>query len=344
MKKILLMIALLLILTVTVTACGGKAAATVNGQKITEDELNIRLDQVAAMYGYDLTSTEGKEIVDYLREQILESLIEEKVILQAAEEKKITVAKDELDKEFKSIRDQFSDDKQYKGFLEERKFTEKDLKIYIEHQIILNKLFDEMTKDITSTSEDVEKYYQDNKEEFFEPEQLRARNIVVKTEEEAKAIIERLNKGEDFAQLAVQLSIDPTAKENQGDIGFFDKDASLVEEFKDAAFQLEVGEYTKVPVQSVFGYHIIKIEDRIEDHQRTFDEVKEDLEERFVMEEKNQKFSIYVDELREKAKIEKLLPESKPEENEPEENTPEENTPEENTPEENTPEESNQGK
>lgn len=322
MKKILFIITFLLIVSLALAGCGGKTAATVNGEKIMEDELNARLNQVAAMYGYDLTSNEGKEMVDYLKEQILQSLIEEKVVLQAADEMKISAAKEDMEKEFKTIKDQFSEDKQYKAFLEERKFTEKDLKTYIEHQLILNKLFDEVTKDITSTSEDVEKYYKDNVEEFFVPEQLKARNIVVKTEEEANLIIERLDKGEDFAQLAVELSIDPTAKQNQGDIGFFDKDASLVDEFKEAAFQLKVGEYTKKPVQSTYGYHIIKIEDKIEEHQRSFEEVKEDLTERFIMEEKNEKFSVYVDELLEKAKIENLLP--KPEESKPEESKPDE--------------------
>lgn len=330
MKKVLSVISLLLILVFTISGCGSKVVATVNGQNISEDELNTRLDQVAAMNGYDLTSDEAKAILGLLKEQILESLIEEKVVLQAAEEKKISATKEEIEKEFNYIRDQFSDDKQYKDFLKERKFTEKDLKIYIKQQIILNKLFDEVTKDITTTSVDLEAYYQENKEEFFEPEQLRARNIVVKTEEEAKTVIERLDKGEDFAQLAVELSIDPTAKENQGDIGYFNKDSALVEEFKNAAFQLEVGEYSKTPVQSIFGYHIIKIEDRLEEHQRTFDEVKEYLEERFIMEDKNEKFSVYIDELLDAAKIEKHLP--APEESTPKTEGADEENPEQDTP------------
>lgn len=320
MKKTLLVITFFLLISLALVGCSdGKTAATVNGEKITENELNARLNQVAAMYGYDLTSNEGKEIEVFLKEQILQSLIEEKVVLQAAAQMKLSALKEDVEKEFKSIKDQFSDDKQYQDFLAERKFSEKDLKTYIEHQLILNKLFDEVTKDITNTSEDIEKYYQENKEEFFVPEQLRASNIVVKTEEEANSIIERLDKGEDFAQLAVDLSIDPTAKQNKGDIGFFDRDASLVDEFKDAAFQLKVGEYTKKPVQSIYGYHIIKIEDKINEHQRKFDEVKEDLTERFVMEEKNEKFSQYVDELLEKAKVENLLPQPKPEESKPDE-------------------------
>jgi len=304
-KRLFAGIALILMVALLVAGCGEKVVAKVNGEKITESELNTRLEQVAAMYGYDLSTEEGKSIGEFLKDQILQSLIEEKVVLQDAERLKITVSKEEVNEELGKIKAQFLSDDEYKLFLTERKFTEKDLKIFVEHQLILNKLFDEITKDITTTDRDPKQYYDENLPEFYEPEQIKARNIVVNTEEEAKAIIERLDKGEDFAQLAVELSIDPTAKENQGDIGYFDQDAPLVDEFKDAAFRLKVGEYTKTPVQSMYGYHIIKVEDKKSAHQRTYDEVKEELEQRFIMEAKNEKFSNYVDELLEKAVIEK---------------------------------------
>ncbi|QNB47371.1 hypothetical protein BR63_14380 [Thermanaerosceptrum fracticalcis] len=310
MKK-RLVIATLLILSLLVSACGSKVVATVNGEKITEPELKSRVEQVAAMYGYNLDSEQGKEIRGFLEEQVLQSLIEEKVVLQVAKEKKISVKKEDVQEELKKIKSQFPGDKEFQDFLKERKFAEKDLTVYLEHQLILNKLFDEVTKDITTTSKDIKQYYEENKEEFFVPEQVKARNIVVKTEEEAKALIAELDKGADFAKLAVEKSIDPTAKQNQGDIGYFDKDAGLVEEFKTAAFALKVGEYTKKPVRSIFGYHIIKVEDRTPAKQSTFEEVKKELEERFVFEEKNEKFANYVDEVMEKAKIEKKIPDKK---------------------------------
>lgn len=85
-----------------------------------------------------------------------------------------------------------------------------------------------------------------------------------------------------------------------------------MDEFKTAAFQLKVGEYTKTPVQSTYGFHVIKVEDKKNAHQRTFEEVKKELEDRFIMEEKNEKFSNYVDELLAKAKIEKTEPKEDP--------------------------------
>ena len=317
MKRRISIVIYILIIMLLVTACGAKVIATVNGEKITEPELKSRLEQVAVMYGYDLSSEEAKEVVAYLEEQVLQSLIEERIVLQEAKTRKVTVTKEEIKTEMDKIRTQFSDDKSFTDFLTERKFTEKDLNTYMKNQLILNKLFEEETKDINTTKVDIKKYYDENTTEFYTLEQIRASNIVVETEEAAKAIIERLKKGEKFGDLAVELSIDPTAKDNRGDIGYFDKDAGLVDEFKDAAFALKVGEYTKAPVQSQFGYHIILVEDKKAAQTRTFEEVRAELENRFIFEDKNEKFSAYVDGLLEKAvidvkKTEEKAPEQAP--------------------------------
>lgn len=303
----------LIILFVTVvlfSGCGKESVvATVNGEKINMSELNIRVDQAAARYGYDLDSEEGKEFVGYLREQILQSMIEEKVILQAAAEKDIAADKELVDKELEESKSQFDDQEEYEEYLKDLKLTEKDLRMYIEHSLILNELFDDITKDVTSTTKDIEQYYQDNQSEFFVPEQVHAYNIVVKTEEEAKEVIKRLDEGENFEELAVELSIDTTAQSNKGDIGYIKKEDALLEEFKEAAFELEVGQYTKEPIETMYGYHVIKVVDKKEEKHNSFEEVKANLENRFIFEEKNAVFLEYVDELKEKAEIIKHLPE-----------------------------------
>jgi parvulin-like peptidyl-prolyl isomerase len=313
MKRRISLVVYILIIMLLVTACGAEAVATVNGEKITAPELKARLEQVAVMYGYDLESPDAKEFVGYLEEQVLENLIEERVVLQAAKTRNVTVSKEEIKAEMDKIRGQFTDDKSFADFLAERKFTEKDLDTYMKNQFILNKLFEEETKDILTTKTDIKKYYEENMSEFYTLEQIRASNIVVNTEEEAKAVIARLDKGENFGDLAVELSIDPTAKDNHGDIGYFDREAALVDEFKDAAFELKKGKYTQTPVQSQFGYHIILVEDRKAAASRSFEEVKAELENRFIFEDKNEKFSAYVDGLVEKAAIVKHIAENAPE-------------------------------
>ncbi len=103
--------------------------------------------------------------------------------------------------------------------------------------------------------------------------ELKARHILVKTEAEAKAIIEKLGKGADFAKLAKEKSSDSSAKEG-GDLGWFNPN-QMVKPFSDAALALKKGEYTKTPVQSQFGWHVIMLEDSRSPQVPAFDQMKE---------------------------------------------------------------------
>ena len=95
------------------------------------------------------------------------------------------------------------------------------------------------------------------------------------TEEEAVKIVERINKGEDFGELAKELSIDTASGANGGDLDYF-KYTDMVKPFSEAAFALEIGEVSQ-PVQSDFGYHIIKLTDKIVDEETTVESEKEKL-------------------------------------------------------------------
>ena len=110
-----------------------------------------------------------------------------------------------------------------------------------------------------------EKLKKDNKGK----EEVHARHILVKTEDEAKDIIKKLNGGANFEELAKEKSIDPSAK-NGGDIGYFAQ-GELVPAFSDAAFKLDKGTYTKEPVKTQFGWHVIMVEDK---RTRTVPELK----------------------------------------------------------------------
>ena len=106
-------------------------------------------------------------------------------------------------------------------------------------------------------------------------EEVHARHILVKTEAEAKEVIAELNKGADFAALAKEKSTGPSAKTG-GDLGYFTKD-QMVPAFSTAAFALKTGEYTKTPVQTEFGWHVIQVLDRRTAPPPTFDASKDEL-------------------------------------------------------------------
>jgi len=107
------------------------------------------------------------------------------------------------------------------------------------------------------------------------PQQVEARHILVKTQAEAQAIIEKLNHGADFSKLAIKDSIDPGAK-NGGELGWFTQ-TEMVPSFANAAFALKPGEYTKTPVQSQFGWHVILCEGKRQAPPQSFAEVKDQI-------------------------------------------------------------------
>lgn len=104
--------------------------------------------------------------------------------------------------------------------------------------------------------------------------EVHARHILVKTKEEADAIIKQLDGGAKFEDLANQHTTDPSGKTSGGDLGYFAA-GQMVPEFEKAAFALEPGSYTKQPVQSQFGFHVIKVEDKRAQQPPAFDQVKE---------------------------------------------------------------------
>src|SRR5580658_4161689 len=134
--------------------------------------------------------------------------------------------------------------------------------------------------------------------------EIHARHILLPTEDEAKAALARIKKGEDFAKVATELSKDPGSE--GGDLGWFTKD-KMVPEFADAAFKMEPGQVSD-PVKSQFGWHIIKVEEKRMKTFPPFEQVK-DQAARYVVQKAQ---TAVIASLREKAKIERLDEAAKP--------------------------------
>lgn len=147
------------------------------------------------------------------------------------------------------------------------------------------------------TDEALEKSYAKLVKSFAKKEELRARHILVKTEEEAKEIIEKLKGGADFAALAKEKSTGPSGA-GGGDLGFFAK-GQMVPEFDKVVFDLKPGELFGDPVKTQFGFHVIKVEERRKKEVPPFEKVKEQLR----AEISQSLGAAYVEGLREKAKI-----------------------------------------
>ena len=154
-----------------------------------------------------------------------------------------------------------------------------------------------------ATDEAVKQRYDEFAKEQSTKEEVKARHILVATEEEAKAIAEELKKGGNFEEIAKKKSSD-SSKEKGGDLGFFSK-GQMVKQFEDAAFALKVGEVS-APVKSDFGWHIIKVEEKRKQAVPSFDDVKQ----KFKDEVGQKAVQEYVTKLQNDAHIELKLPKS----------------------------------
>jgi peptidyl-prolyl cis-trans isomerase C len=125
------------------------------------------------------------------------------------------------------------------------------------------------------TDADLKKRYDEEMAKQPPVNEVHARHILVKTKEEAEAIIKELDKGGDFQKIAKEKSTDGSAPQG-GDLGYF-TEGQMVPEFAKAAFALPVGKYTEQPVQTQFGWHVIKVEDKRIKQPPSFDQVKDQL-------------------------------------------------------------------
>jgi len=131
------------------------------------------------------------------------------------------------------------------------------------------------------------------------PKEYKARHILVDTKEKAEEIVAKLDAGGDFAKLAAADSKDSSGK-NGGDLGWFSPQ-TMVKPFADAVVALQAGQYTKQPVQSEFGWHVILLEDVRSPEVPAFEQVKAQVE----MFSQRKKLQAYIDELRKSAQIQK---------------------------------------
>jgi len=171
---------------------------------------------------------------------------------------------------------------------------------FIEDQILQDFwLQKEIAKRVTP--EKMKERYQERLKSTPPEEEVRARHILVATEDEAKALIAEIKKGGAFDKLAKEKSTDKASGAEGGDLGWFKK-SDMVKEFADAAFALKKGELTDNPVKTQFGYHVIKLEDRRQAPPPTFEELQDQIREELARETVTQ----ILDQLRAGAKIEKF--------------------------------------
>jgi peptidyl-prolyl cis-trans isomerase C len=176
---------------------------------------------------------------------------------------------------------------------------------YAKNKVLMEALLGDLAKK-ASTDAEMKKLYDESVAKTQPEEEVRARHILVKTEKEAQDVLAKLKGGADFEKLAREISTDPSAKTNGGDLEYFTK-GQMVAEFSDAAFKLTKGQISQ-PVKTQFGFHVIKVEDKRMKPVPKFEDVKEQVQ-AFVVRKAQAEVVMKV---RSEAKIENLLKKEAP--------------------------------
>ncbi len=165
--------------------------------------------------------------------------------------------------------------------------------------LLLEKEIERKTK---ISDKEVRDYYEQHKEDFAPVSQVRLSHIVTNKEEEAQKILERLKKGEDFAQIAKRDSIDTASAKKGGDLGFFSR-GDIPEEFRTLAVRLKTGQVSE-PIKTKAGYEIIKVTDKKVGQVIEFEKIKDLISQNLLAEKQRESFDSYIEGLRKKYNIE----------------------------------------
>ena len=169
------------------------------------------------------------------------------------------------------------------------------------HSMLQRYAIQKLLEDIKVSQEEIQEYYNSNKNEFLEEEQVSAKHILVETEEECSKIKKEIDNGLGFEEAAKQYSSCPS-KERGGALGFFIK-GKMVPEFADAAFGLEIGEMSS-PIKTQFGYHLILVDDKKDGGEKEFDQVAGQISQKIAKEKQHKVYDEKVKELKEEYNIE----------------------------------------
>ncbi len=322
-KKILSLFVVMLSIFLSVllmTACSS-IVARAGGIEISQAEVDKYI-RFSKSQTEEAGGPDTEEDLKELEINIIDSLIVLKLIEKYAQENNIVVTDEEASEQMDIIIETYPSEQDFEAELTARSVDKDFLDSELRGQLLREKVYVEVTLDIVTTLEQAEAYYQENRETLFKvPVTIKVSHILAifpwmeasgeETEEgrkEAQDLIEfikeELDKGEDFETLALEYSEDTTTSGNGGDLGYISR-GQMVEEFDEAAFSLEVGGISDI-VETVYGFHLIKVIDSQEEYIKDFEEVEETINEYLLNQFKITKWEDFILSLIEAADIEYL--------------------------------------
>ena len=301
--------------------------AKINGEILTLSEFDEVMANIEPQIREQLAKLSQADRIRELakiRKQIMDQLIDEKLVLQEAKRFKIQVDKDDLaaqvEAAYGNVRARFPNEEDFNKVLKTQNVTAEELRLrysqQIEKQLMVRELvLRRIRPKVEVAEQDIVQYYEKNSEAFSQAEEVQIRLIQIvfpanasdeekaNKKEEIDELWAKAKSGYNFDTLARQFSEGPSAR-NGGDLGFF-KRGTLRPEFDKAAFALAVGEISDI-ITTDEGYHIIMLEDKKEVLSKSLIEVKDQIREELTQKKVEEKYIQMIESLRSEAKIEIL--------------------------------------
>jgi len=288
--------------------------ASVNGVSITHEDVNRQMSVLEQRLLSTQRTAIQPDMVPALRTRIINNLIDKELLYQEARKQKIVVEEETVGEKIDALRKQFPSEKAFQDKMGQMNLSEDTLRSQIREDLAVQQLVErEILAHVKVSEQDMQSFYDSNRDRFKEPERVRASHILIKSKPDAdpvnkeetrkklEAVKKRIDQGEDFAALAKEFSHCPSA-EKGGDVGYFER-GRMVKPFEDAAFSMKPGEVSDIVVTS-FGFHLIEVTDkkpgRIIPYDESKERIKQHLQRVKFLEEKNN----YVAELKKKGKVE----------------------------------------
>jgi len=288
-----------------------KIIVIVNDEVITQRELDRKLNPFYRDYQDRYEKEVFQEKLKEMRIQILQTLINDKLVISEAKRQGVEVPESEVQERLDQMKSRYNSEDEFFLMLEEQGIGVKELEDNLKSSIMAKKLIDrEIGRKIVITPKEIYDYYEDNQESFTIPPMVKVRTIFIKVTRDRdpkvafrliNQILNRAKKGEDFAALAEEFS-DGAQAENGGDMGYVSK-GDMIKRIDDILFSLKAGQISEI-IKTDIGFHIFKVEEIKAPEIMPYDEVSAQIE-RYIFNTKvRDRLAVYIEELKQNAYIE----------------------------------------
>ncbi len=283
---------------VTGDAESQEVIAVVNDEKIFSGKLERNLElfkkNLMDVYNIDIEEEGNEALLASVESNLMQDIIYEVLLCQEAANQGIVVPSESIEEYYEDIKASYPSEEDFADFLKDLDMKPEDFKEMIHNQFIIEALLGSLQLDINVTSEEIEAHYAKFSNQYDMPEQIAAKHLLFETEEEALNVLAEIKGGVPFNDFM----------EHGDDLGYFQR-GMMVPEFEAAAFALPVGGLGG-PVETMFGFHLITVYDKVESRKASLDDVAFEIREQLIGEKQNKAYEDYLNDIYNKSDIEIL--------------------------------------